>query len=928
MKKLLKSILSITLSLTMIFTIAFFDGSNLLNFVANANEKSNSENTVFIECRIEDQRLILTINYFATVYVNESKSVDITIDFDKDVLQYAPDFGSAGFEYSSWLLNDMLNGNALLAYNTSNPGQVAMSFYANCPADETEVLSLALNIIDNTKDFTDITYYGKIGTSTYSNFGEEMEISLKSADCLHTDDDCDHFCDNCGKDVAIKKGVLNNDAIEWKFYEDGTLILSGSGDMDDYFLYGAPWYAYNSENNFNSDIKKVIIGDGITSIGNYAFTECSNLESVFLSDSVTSIGGSSFSNCTSLTQINLSNNLSEIGPGAFEKCEKLLNIVFPQTLKSIGSAAFYNCSALSSIVFPNNLQSIGQDAFHGCSNIEGEINIPATVKEIGSIAYRNVFDDCYKITAINVDKNNTAYKSENGVLFSKDGKTLFVYPAGKTQTSYEIPSSVETVGYDAFSNNHFVKAVKIPESVKLIDSCAFMNCTSLCDIEIPITVEELGGDIFVGCENLDSLKFLSICCHIPYGKSTLGLKEGTTVYGYNNSSIEIFIKDYIIRDYGEEYYKFVSLGDYDGEVFTITSGDINENVAYRLDCTGKLTISGTGNISESFEFPSENSNNVLYLVIEEGIAENNNSFSVLYNLQSATFAKSVTKTVGLVLFRIKKLIFLNADVEIFGLNYCNPTIYGYNDSTAEAYADKYGCTFVELKEIHSHSYTSSITKNATCKESGVTTFTCSCGDTYSEEIAKLTTHIWGNWTVTSAATYEATGTEKRTCTVCEKTESRTIAKLEYKDIVLINTEEMKVFGDDNVISVDGKTVNDLLKNINGNVSITNKDGKIVSGEDIITSGMTVTLKDENGKVLDSKTVVVLGDNNGDGKITANDARTALRASVALDKLNSWQTAASNVEKMAESKITAADARLILRASVGLEDLSVQLKTIR
>ena len=124
------------------------------------------------------------------------------------------------------------------------------------------------------------------------------------------------------------------------------------------------------------------------------------------------------------------------------------------------------------------------------------------------------------------------------------------------------------------------------------------------------------------------------------------------------------------------------------------------------------------------------------------------------------------------------------------------------------------------------------------------------------------------------------------------------------------------------------SVGEIIKNTKGNVSVTDKDGKAVSEKDSVASGMTVTLKDASGKVIDEKTIVVPGDNNGDGKITAADARSALRASVSLDKLNTWQNSASNVDKMAENKITAADARFILRASVNLENFKDWLETVK
>ena len=113
-------------------------------------------------------------------------------------------------------------------------------------------------------------------------------------------------------------------------------------------------------------------------------------------------------------------------------------------------------------------------------------------------------------------------------------------------------------------------------------------------------------------------------------------------------------------------------------------------------------------------------------------------------------------------------------------------------------------------------------------------------------------------------------------------------------------------------------------------SVTDKDGKTISSDSILKSGTKITLKYSNGRVADERIVVVPGDNDGDGEITANDARTALRAAVNLDKLNSWQKIASDVTETEKKQITSSDARELLRASVGLEKTDnwfLQLKNI-
>ena len=111
----------------------------------------------------------------------------------------------------------------------------------------------------------------------------------------------------------------------------------------------------------------------------------------------------------------------------------------------------------------------------------------------------------------------------------------------------------------------------------------------------------------------------------------------------------------------------------------------------------------------------------------------------------------------------------------------NLTIFGYSkQSAAYYYAENNDFNYVLLeKTIHPHSYTSKVTKNSTCAAEGVLTYTCSCGDSYTESIPKLTTHTFGNWTTTKAATCTTDGTQTRMCSVCGKTETKTIAKISH-----------------------------------------------------------------------------------------------------------------------------------------------------
>lgn len=138
-----------------------------------------------------------------------------------------------------------------------------------------------------------------------------------------------------------------------------------------------------------------------------------------------------------------------------------------------------------------------------------------------------------------------------------------------------------------------------------------------------------------------------------------------------------------------------------------------------------------------------------------------------------------------------------------------------------------------------------------------------------------------------------------------------IAKPEDNEEIKVSESKTDIF------AVVGKTVEQLNSAITENTEILNADGSNAKTDDKIASGMKLVIKDENGEIIDTKTVVVPGDVDGDASITATDARSTLRASVGLDKLSGWAQAASDVD--GGNKLEAADARSILRASVGLDD---------
>ena len=287
--------------------------------------------------------------------------------------------------------------------------------------------------------------------------------------------------------------------------ETGVLKIEGRGEMKDYSFRGTPWY------NYCSGIKNAKIGDGVTSIGDSAFYNCSSLASIEIPSSVTSIGDSAFFDCSSLTSIEIPSSVTSIGDSAFYNCSSLTSITFGDNsqLTSIGYAAFYNCSSLTSIEIPSGVISIGGSAFGYCSSL----------------------------TSINVDEANKSYKLIDGVLFTKDQKTLISYPAKKEGTAYTIPDSVTSIGDSAFSCCSSLTSIEIPSSVTSIGNYAFSYCSSLTSIEIPNSVTSIGGDAFSYCFSLASITF---------GDSSQLTSIGDSAFSYCSSLASIEIPSSVI----------------------------------------------------------------------------------------------------------------------------------------------------------------------------------------------------------------------------------------------------------------------------------------------------------------------------------------------------------------------------------------------
>ena len=316
--------------------------------------------------------------------------------------------------------------------------------------------------------------------------------------------------------------------VHWVLASDGTMTFSGEGAMPDYTaLMGTdvPWADYKN------DIRNVVISDGLTHIGQYAFSECGNLVSVNIPDGVESIadcafaacgslkeivvpstvvslGHSVFAQCTGLVEVVLGENITTMGNGCFDNCHSLVNISLPKALANMGTYCFRNCSALAEITVPSGMTVWGENIFEGCSGLL-RITLAEGIENIGAFAFANtsgletvVFPESIKSVG-NSSFRSCALLSEVIGGSSLETVSEYAFCDCSSLENADFLSNAVSVGDFAFSATALA-SVSLDNAVK-VGASAFLNCTALKNVVIPDCVTEMGASAFSGCSSLENL---------------------------------------------------------------------------------------------------------------------------------------------------------------------------------------------------------------------------------------------------------------------------------------------------------------------------------------------------------------------------------------------------------------------------------------
>lgn len=291
-----------------------------------------------------------------------------------------------------------------------------------------------------------------------------------------------------------------------------TLTIGGTGDMNSYDEENLPpWYDYRN------DIDRIEVGEGVESIGWFAFYGLYNAKEIVLPESLTFIGGWAFSGCDSLKTISIPKNVSNIHWDAWDDTSISEFIVDPLNQNYLavdGSLYAYNSdndlvlikyangSNDKTFIVPDTVVEIGEQAFDDCTSLT-KITITKNVKEISSYAIKN----CPALTSIEVVENSKYFYSQSGVLFKNDaGSTasLLRYPQAKSSAKYTVPDATSEILTNAFCDAVKLKSVIIPDSVNKIGMYAFWNCARLSSVDLGCGVKNIGYFAF-DCPSLKAV---------------------------------------------------------------------------------------------------------------------------------------------------------------------------------------------------------------------------------------------------------------------------------------------------------------------------------------------------------------------------------------------------------------------------------------
>ena len=367
----------------------------------------------------------------------------------------------------------------------------------------------------------------------YEKYRSEVEMALYWMDAneirymQEENNEIIQFADSNVKSLCVKN---------WDVDNDGEISYEEAANVD------------NLNNVFHSsEIKsfnELKYFTGLISIDDSDFYSCSSLETVALPESILTIGRNAFANCKSLKNVEFGNSLISLQEFAFYLCTSLDKVKLPSTVEFIDKCAF-SCCAFTSFEIPMKVCSFDEDQLSGCKALKD----------------------------ITVAEGNECFTAVDGVLYSKDMKTIIFYAVGNERTEFTIPESVEEISYNAFSGSQ-LQTITIPETVTVIGKGAFSG-SKLKNIKLPENIKTISNSLFEDCSDLENVEFsnsitkieanaFNSCSSIKVFKIPASVKEiGTFAFvdTYNMNEIYVYSETGDIANV-ENSFIFPTDGDY------------------------------------------------------------------------------------------------------------------------------------------------------------------------------------------------------------------------------------------------------------------------------------------------------------------------------------------------------------------------------
>ena len=608
--------------------------------------------------------------------------------------------------------------------------------------------------------------------------------------------------DTYGHMYALKNGFTDEACLLTNELDDGTLeITKYAGNSATYVIPGeidGKKVTEIGDSAFKgcTELTSITIPDGVIGIGNNAFSGCTSLETVTIPASVTYVGNSAFYGCTSLKSVTVPESVTYIGGYAFAECYSLKYADIPANVTGIGASPFYNCRSLenintdeankwyttvdgvlydkdktelinypagkkdSSYVIPEGIRTIREKAFYGCLNL-CELTIPDSVTEIESGAF-----ECSSLIS-----------DEYGTIKYVDG---WVVGSGHT-ANVVLKDGTRGIAFEAFSGDGIIEKVTMPDTVKYINGCAFENCTNLSEVLLSSSLENIERGAFLNCSNLADIvipdSVISITSDAFYNTALLNkqntpvkyagkwvitaedcdkivIKDGTKCIASYAFSRCTSLTDITIPD------SVTMIGDYAfATCNSLTEIKIPNNVKSIGGCVfwfcGSLkNVTIPDSVTMIGDKAFFGCTSLTDITIPGSVTMiGNAAFSSCTSLTDITISDGVTSIGGSAFYNCPKLLDVTIPDSVTNIG---DYAFGFDENDEKIDGFKIYCYGGTAGEQYA-------------KDNG-----------FEYKILECKVHKFGDWKTTKPATCTATGTKTRTCSVCGKVETATIAKTAHK----------------------------------------------------------------------------------------------------------------------------------------------------